>query len=58
MTPNGAPFGDYLVICMSPAEWAFSGATLPGYPDVNPRREDFWDVFWKIYNQRFEPSAP
>ena len=28
---------------------AFSGAVLPGYPDVDPRREDFWEVFWKIY---------
>jgi REP element-mobilizing transposase RayT len=39
-------------------EWAFSGAILPGYPDVDPRREDFWDVFWKIYNKRVDPPAP
>jgi len=39
-------------------EWGFSRAILPGYPDVAPRREDFWDVFWKIYNQRVDPSAP
>jgi putative transposase len=31
------------------AEYSFLGAMLPGYPDVDPRREDFWDVFWKIY---------
>ena len=40
------------------ADWAFSGAILPGYPDVDPRREDFWDVFWEIYYKRVDPSAP
>lgn len=39
-------------------EWEFSGASLPGYPDVDPRRGDFWDVFWKIYNKQVEKSAP
>lgn len=39
-------------------DYPFLGAILPGYPDMDPRREDFWDVFWKIYNKRVSPSAP
>jgi hypothetical protein len=38
-------------------EWnsySFSGACLPGYPDVDPRRPDYWDVFWKLYAKRRE----
>jgi REP element-mobilizing transposase RayT len=38
-------------------EYPFSGAMLPGYPDVDPRREDFWDVFWKIYNAKVSGRA-
>lgn len=34
--------------------YEFSGTVLPGYPDLDPRREDFWDVFWKIYNAKVE----
>src|ERR1035437_456193 len=30
-------------------DYGFSGACVPGYPDVGPRRDDFWEVFWKIY---------
>ena len=32
-------------------EYEFAGAMVPGMPDLEPRREDFWEVFWKIYNQ-------
>ncbi len=35
-------------------EYAFSGAVLPGFPDLDPRRGDFWEVFWKIYNRKLE----
>lgn len=36
------------------------GATIPGYADVDPRRQDFWAVFWKIYNSKVnaDSSAP
>jgi len=33
----------------SPAEWPFSGAVIPGYPNVNPFRGDYWPWFWKHY---------
>jgi hypothetical protein len=38
--------------------YPYSGALVPGYPDLDPRREDFWEVFWKIYNRQVEESAP
>jgi hypothetical protein len=43
------------------ADWKnypYSGALVSGYPDLDPRRADFWEVFWKIYNRQVEDSAP
>lgn len=31
------------------SDWKFAGALVPGYPDLDPRRDDFWERFWKIY---------
>jgi putative transposase len=31
--------------------WAFSGAVFPGYPRLDPRKEFFWDDFWKVYHK-------
>jgi len=30
-------------------DYEFSGACIPGFPDVDPRRDDYWEVYWKIY---------
>jgi REP element-mobilizing transposase RayT len=30
-------------------DWPFTGAILPGYPDLHPAEEDFWPLFWKLY---------
>jgi len=35
----------------SAEEWQYLGAVLPGYPDVHPLRDGFWDLFWKLYVQ-------
>ena len=37
--------------------YPYSGALVPGYPDLDPRRENFWEVYWKIYNRRVDKSA-
>ena len=29
--------------------WPFYGAVIPGYPDLHPLDENFWPVFWKLY---------
>ena len=41
-------------------EWknyAFVGAVVPGYPDLDPRDEDFWERFRKIYAKRTEGES-
>ncbi len=38
-------------------EWhayPYLGALVPGYPDLDPRDEDFWDRFWRIYAKLVE----
>ena len=35
-------------------EWQlypFSGAVVPGYPDMDPREDDFWPRFWRVYTR-------
>jgi REP element-mobilizing transposase RayT len=29
--------------------WPYLGAVVPGYPDLHPLEESFWETFWKIY---------
>jgi len=29
--------------------WPYTGALVPGYPDLDPRDSDFWEKFWRIY---------
>ena len=37
-------------------DWAFSGAVVPGYPDLHPCENGFWELFWKLYHQNREPA--
>ena len=37
-------------------DWPYVGAAVSGYPDLNPQRADFWEIFWKIYNRSAEQS--
>ena len=32
-------------------EWPHAGALIPGYPDLDPRADNFWEKFWKIHNR-------
>jgi REP element-mobilizing transposase RayT len=36
--------------------YPYSGAILPGFPDVDPRRDDYWETFWRIYVKRREEA--
>ncbi len=29
--------------------WPFGGAVVAGFPQLDPRAADFWDLFWRIY---------
>jgi putative transposase len=37
-------------------DWPFSGAIVPGYPDLYPFQEVYWELFWKIYYRHREPT--
>lgn len=41
-------------IVASVNDYPYSGAIIPGFPDLVPRREDFWEIFWRVYNERVE----
>ncbi|MDA7921517.1 hypothetical protein N9B73_07155 [Verrucomicrobiales bacterium] len=30
-------------------EWDFSGCMVPGYPELDPFSDDYWDRFWRIH---------
>ena len=42
-------------LAASEPEWPFSGAAVPGYPDLYPFQEDYWELFWKVYYKHREP---
>jgi len=33
-------------------EYPFLGAMVPGHPGLDPRRDEFWEKFWRIYNAK------
>lgn len=39
-------------------DWPWMGASLPGYPEVHPLDEDYWPLFWKLYQEHHEPGDP
>jgi hypothetical protein len=39
-----------------PKEWRYLGAVVPGYPFLHPLVEDFWEMFWKLYEEHREPA--
>jgi putative transposase len=38
-------------------DYPYLGALVPGYPDLDPRDEDYWDRFWRIYKKLAEPGS-
>lgn len=44
-------------LIMESAEWPFRGAVIPGYPSLQPWKEDFWPLFWKLYSAMRAPNA-
>ena len=39
-------------------DWPYLGAMVPGYPGIDPRRSDFWDHYWKLFNRLVESTEP
>ena len=40
-----------------PSDWPYTGAIVPGYPNVHPSAENFWPLFWKLYAAALAPDA-
>ena len=38
-----------------PRDWPYLGAIVPGYPFMHPLSEDFWPLFWKLYQAHRDP---
>ncbi len=32
-------------------DYSFTGGCAAGYPDLDVRREDYWELFWRIYHR-------
>jgi putative transposase len=41
-------------------DWPYCGAIIPGYPDLHPLADGYWELFWKLYvsTREAEPSPP
>jgi putative transposase len=31
-------------------QYKFTGCLVPGYPDLSPWQDHYWDTFWKVYS--------
>lgn len=38
-----------------PRDWPYAGAIVPGYPFMHPLSEEFWPLFWKLYQAQRDP---
>jgi REP element-mobilizing transposase RayT len=47
-------------LCTRSADYSYSGAMITGYPSLDPRHKNFWELFWKLYNDRAarSPAEP
>lgn len=39
-----------------PLEWPYFGSLVPGYPFLHPLEDDFWEQFWRLYQDHREVS--
>lgn len=37
-------------------EYSLTGGCVAGYPDLDVRRDDYWELFWRIYERLVENS--
>lgn len=36
------------------AAYAYSGCVVPGYPELRPFEESYWERFWRVYSHLAE----
>ena len=37
--------------------WPYTGCVVAGIPKLDPRTEDYWEKFWKLYDRMRQPDA-
>jgi len=37
--------------------WPYQGAAIPGYPTLQPLKDDFWPKFWELFQRQRQPDA-
>jgi len=37
--------------------WPYGGAIVPGYPALHPCADNFWPLFWKLFQRMRQPDA-
>ena len=37
-------------------QYPFTGCMVPGYFDLDPRQENFWELYWRIHNKLVSPD--
>jgi hypothetical protein len=37
-----------------PRNWPYLGSIVPRYPFLHPLDQDFWEQFWRLYQQQRE----
>jgi putative transposase len=38
-------------LCENWREWPFAGVVVVGYPDLEPRENGYWEMFWRIHGK-------
>ena len=38
-------------------QWQYHGAVIAGYPTLHPLRQNFWPLFWRLYQKMKQPDA-
>jgi len=41
----------------SPRAWPYGGCVLPGYPKLDPCKNDYWPKFWKLFFAMRSPDC-
>jgi hypothetical protein len=42
-------------LCEAWRSYRYLGCCLPGYPAIDVRQDDYWEIFWRIYHRTIDP---
>ncbi len=44
-------------LCATWGDYPFTGCVVPGYFALDPRDEDYWELYWRIYGKLVERDS-